>query len=282
MSSRNPVIVIGILSAEQNVCFRNAQRQMFVTEAKAYTSLDIKVFFLLDNATPILEEERLIHNDIFYFNSTVHGWNKEFAKKLFSWYSFVARNFPDAILVGRMDDDVFSCVPQMFDRLYEIMDPFLYYGFRINVPTRCPPNDCVDDMFVFVGMELVRRIVRGRLCVDDNIKNCSPDGLAWQRLREWILPFNNETKIVHDNSKFIFFFDRKKENPKSRFNAEAKMKALYRKNRKSFCKNYLLFHKASVKYIYQMNKENAFELGELKRVETTEEDMMKADKCLTK
>ena len=277
-----PIIVIGILSAEQNVCFRNAQRQMFVSQAKAYTSLDIKVFFLLDSATPMLEEERLLHNDIFYFNSSVHGWNKEFAKKLFSWYKFVERTFPDAILVGRMDDDVFSCVPQIFDRLLTIKGPLLYYGYKIKAPKKCPTNDCIDDMFVFVGMEIVRRIVKGHLCVDQNIKNCSQDGLAWQKLREWISPFSNETRFENDNSQMIFFYDSQKDHPDFKVNASVRMRNLYDKYGKSFCKKYLLFHKASVKYIYEMNKENAFELGDQRRMEAVEEEMRKANDCVTK
>ena len=45
------VMVIGILSADENVCRREAQRRMFISKAKAYQPLDIKVFFLLDSIT---------------------------------------------------------------------------------------------------------------------------------------------------------------------------------------------------------------------------------------
>ena len=279
-SKRFPLIVIGILTAEQNVCLRNAQRQLFVTQAMSYTALDIKIFFLLDHPTPLLEQERLVNNDIFYFNSTVHGWNKEFAKKLHSWYRFVAATYPDAMLVGRMDDDVFCCVPQMFDRLVEVQHPLLYYGYQIYVPKKCPTNDCIDDMFVFVGMELVQRIARGHFCVDQNETNCLHDGMGWQKLRDWISPFSNETRFVNDNSKIIFFWDNQKENPNYNVSASARMRDIYNKHGKSFCKKYLLFHKASAKYIYQMNKENALDLGDYRRVDYVDEEMMKADDCV--
>ena len=278
-SVRYPMIVIGILSAEQNVCLRNVQRKLFVTQARAYNSMNIKVFFLLDHETPSLEQERRLNNDIFYFNTTIHGWNKEFAKKLHSWYRFVATTYPGAALVGRMDDDVFCCTPQIFDRLNEIKDPFLYYGYRIYVPQKCHTNDCVDDMFVFVGMELVRRIASRNFCVDKYEETCLHDGLGWQRLREWISPFSKETRFVNDQSKMIFFFDNTKEDPHYNISANAKMEDLYEKYKKDFCKKHLLFHKASVIYIYEMNKENGLQLGDHRRVETVEE-IMKADNCL--
>ena len=232
----------------------------------------------MDQATPLLEQERLIHNDIFYFNTTVHGWIKEFAKKIFVWFRFVATTYPDAMLVGRMDDDVFFCVPQMFDRLAEVKDPFLYYGYRINAPTTmCPTDDCVDDMFVFVGMELVWRIVRGHQQDQKSVT----DGMPWQKLREWISPFSNETRFVNDNSKMIWFWDVHKKNSNSKqASASVKMRTLYNKYGKLFCQKNLLFHKASVKYIYRMNMENALELGDDRRVEYVDKEMMNADNCV--
>ena len=92
--------------------------------ANAYRRLDIKVFFLLDHPTPELDMEQNIHHDIVYLYTTEHGWNNNFAKKLYNWYRFAV----DALLIGRMDDDVFVCKPQIFDRLNEVKNRLLYYG----------------------------------------------------------------------------------------------------------------------------------------------------------
>ena len=69
-------LVIGILSAEENVCLREAQRKLFIPQARLYQRLDIKVFFVLDDRTPSLDEEQRINGDIFFLNTSVHGWNK--------------------------------------------------------------------------------------------------------------------------------------------------------------------------------------------------------------
>ena len=75
-------IAVGILSSSNNFCLREAQRKLFVTQERAYNSLDIKVLFLLDHPTPELDKERRIYNDILYLNVTEHGWNNRFGKKL--------------------------------------------------------------------------------------------------------------------------------------------------------------------------------------------------------
>ena len=114
------IIAIGILSGSKNFCLREAQRKLFVAQARAYNSLDIHVLFLIDHPTPELERERKIHNDILYLNVSEHGWNNRFGKKLHTWYKYAVTVFPNATLIGRMDDDVFVCMPQIFDRLNQV------------------------------------------------------------------------------------------------------------------------------------------------------------------
>ena len=128
-----PRVVIGIFSKEENICLRNAQRTMFISQATKYSHLDLNTVFLLDEPSSELEDERKFNNDIVYLNPTIRGWDKAFAWKLYVWYKIVAETFSDADLVGRMDDDVFCCTPQVFDRLKEINDPFLYYGYYLSV-----------------------------------------------------------------------------------------------------------------------------------------------------
>ena len=113
-------IAVGILSSSNNFCLREAQRKLFVTQARAYNSLDIKVLFLLDHPTPELDKEHRIYNDILYLNVTEHGWNNRFGKKLHTWYRYAVTAFPNATLIGRMDDDAFVCMPQMFEWLNQV------------------------------------------------------------------------------------------------------------------------------------------------------------------
>ena len=108
-------VVIGILSHSNYTCLRDTQRALFVKAAKAYSHLDINVFFLLDQPNPELHKEQRLHNDMVYLHTTEHDWNVNFAKKLYNWYKFAVAHFPDAMLIGRMDDDVFVCTPQIFD-----------------------------------------------------------------------------------------------------------------------------------------------------------------------
>ena len=61
------------------------------------------------------------------------------------------KQYPEALLIGRMDDDVFVCTPQIFDRLKEVKNLLLYYGWDW-------VQHHLDDMFLFIGTELARRI----------------------------------------------------------------------------------------------------------------------------
>ena len=270
----NQRIVIGIFSKQENVCLRNAQRTMFISQARKYSHLDINTVFLLDEPSSELEDERKLNNDIVYLNSTIRGWDKAFAWKLYVWYKIVAETYPDADLVGRIDDDVFCCTPQVFDRLKEINDPFLYYGYHLSVKgTLCPTADCVDDMFLFVGMELVRRIVRGNVCDGQLRDTCLKSVYPWQNVRHWIHLSSNNTKVVHDNSKMIYFYS-------GTSSGKETMKRLYHRYKHEFCKKYILFHKASPKYIYQMNKANGQLLGDLERSRIADESSRKAKSCI--
>ena len=268
-----PRIVIGIFSKQDNICLRNAQRRMFISQARIYTRLDIETIFLLDEPTPALEEERKTYNDIMYLNSTVRGWNQAFAWKLYIWYKIVVDNFPDTDLVGRMDDDVFCCTPQMFDRLRGKIDPFLYYGYKLGVKKDiCPTEDCADDMFLFVGINLVRDIIKSKLCHGKLRDSCLRSQFPWKNVRHWIHMLSNRTKIVHDNAKMIYFYG-----PSL---GERRIAELYNRHKNNFCKNKLLFHKANSRYIYQMNRDNAMGLADVERVNFVDDSLKNASKCV--
>ena len=175
-------------------CLRDTQRAIFVKAVNAYRRLDIKVVFLLDHPTPELDMEQNIHHDIVYLNTTEHGWNNNFAKKLYNWYRFAVEQYPDALLIGRIDDDVFVCTPQIFDRLNEVKNPLLYYGWGWG------RHNHLDDMFLFIGTELARRITKRKMCATERSEHCLGNGNAVNKLYQWLFiykPCHEKTNILH-------------------------------------------------------------------------------------
>ena len=144
------MLVIGILSHPDNTCIHDAQRKTFITKANAYKRLDVRVFFVVDEATRDLSEEQRIHQDIVFLNSTVRGHNRWFGVKLYVWLKYAMNKFPNVSMLVRMDDDAFLCTPQIFDRLCSVKHDTLYYGYSTALSI-CPTKDCIDDMFMIIG-----------------------------------------------------------------------------------------------------------------------------------
>ena len=273
LSSENTAktIVIGILSRSENLCLREAQRKMFLPRAKAYKPLTVKVFFLIDHSTPALEEEQRINQDIVFLNTTIHGWSKHFESKLYSWLKYAVVNFPDAILIGRMDDDVFVCAPQIFDRLNEVKHELLYYGYPTGSKDYCPTQECVDEMFLFVGRELGRRVARRQLCQGRRDKNCLDDTNenAGHAFRRWIGIYNDFVFVNERRNGLMVWFYHDSPNAIN----------LRKVRTFNFCQKYLLYHKASIIDIYQMNQNNSLLLNDNSLVAISEEDIKKATNC---
>ena len=263
-------IVIGILSAEQNVCLREAQRKLFIPQARLYTKMDIKVFFVLDERTPSLDEEHRVNGDIFFLNTSVRGWGTGFAKKIHTWFKFVTTHFPDAKLVGRMDDDVFVCTPQIFDRLNEVKNELLYYGYPTGY-RNTHRRDSIDDMFLFIGIELTRRVVRRNFCDVQSEKHCLQDGNAGHKFRKWIEIYEDFVLVdERANKKMIFYY--------KHFQNQSEYRQFITGD---FCEKYLLYHKASASVIYRMNQQNGLLLHDSSRKSISEVDIDGAEKCST-
>ena len=266
-SKRKLLFVIGILSQPSNLCFREAQRKMFIPRAKAYTGLNIKVVFLLDDRTKELNEEQRINGDIVFLNTTTGGWNRGFAKKLHMWLKFVVSKYPDAVLVGRMDDDVFVCTPQIFDRLNEVKHDLLYYGY-----TTGPRQDSVDEMFLILGKELVHRVAKRSFCSVNKTGNCLRDGQnGGHMFTKWIKMYD-DIQLVDErpNKRMLWFF---------RLNEH--LEKTYRHYKTiNFCERFLLYHKASIADIYQMNLNNSLYLNESSLTSFSEKELNVAIHCL--
>ena len=259
-------VVIGILSQSKNLCLRDAQRKMFITKASAYKPLIIKAFFLIDQITLELEEEHRINQDLVFLNTSVHGHGKSFARKFHSWLNYAVSNFPDAVLIGRMDDDVFACVPQIFDRLNDVKHELLYYGYPTGLVSQCPKQDCVDEMFLIVGVELARRVADRSFCDVSKVENCLYDGNAGHRFGHWIKIYNDIVYVnERANGRMVWFW---KGTPR---------KADYWKYKTfDFCRHFLLYHKATASDIYKMNLNNSLLLNDNFLTNITEETMNKA------
>ena len=209
VEDKRETFVIGILSGAGKLCLREAQRKLFITAAKSYKRLDIKVYFLLDeNSTPALDLEQKVNGYIVFLNTSIHGKGRGFARKLHIWLNYIIANFPDAVLVGRMDDDAFTCTPQIFDRLYDVRDELLYYGYPTGYPRSCT-IDCVDEMFLIIGIELARRVANRKFCEDLKLweNDCLHDGNGGHQFRRWIDIYTDFVFVDEKASnKMIFYY----------------------------------------------------------------------------
>ena len=269
MENKNTV-VFGILSGASNLCLREAQRKTFIPKAKAYKLLNIKVFFLLDEKTTALEAEQKINQDIVFLNATHHGWEVNNAMKLHKWLQYVLLNIKNVILIGRMDDDAFVCAPQMFERLNEVKDKLLYYGYPTGPPSACPTTGCVDEMFLIVGAALAQRVANRHICQKENERNCLKDGNAGHRFRSWIQGYKDFVFVnERANRKMIWYY--RNTGNKGDFQ---------RYKTYDFCSKYLLFHKANVNDIYDMQLNNSLLLKDGYDSKITKAKTMIAKTCL--
>ena len=240
---RREILVIGILSRTGNTCKRNAQRDTFVNKARTYEKLDVRIFFILDEETPELSEEQDVHGDIVFLNTSIHGYSRQFGRKLYVWLQHVMNHFPDASMIGRMDDDAFVCVPQILDRLYDVNHEMLYYGFG---------HKGIDDMFMIIGRTLAKKVLSRRLCTEKKEQmDClwiSELATGSQEFRRWVKPYK-DIHLVNEmiNNRMLWYYGGRPE-------GEKRLYLLFRTW--DFCKKFLLFHKASVTDIYRMHIQN--------------------------
>ena len=206
-----------------------------------------------------------------FLNTTVHGYDRGFSRKYHSWLNYATSNFPDAILIGRMDDDVFVCAPQIFDRLNDVKDELLYYGYPTGSLSECPTHDCVSDMFLIIGAELARRVVNRNFCKDKKEKACLQEGNTAFMFRRWIQIYDDFVFVDEKaNGRMIWFYRGTPGATKYR-----KYKTL------NFCHNFLLYHKATVADIYRMNQNNSILLKGSTVTEIPKKGIMKAIHCPT-
>ena len=68
---------------------------------------------MLDKETPELLQENQTFGDIVFLNSSFSGYATGYGEKLDLWLKYAWVHFPDMILYGKADDDVYVCSNKM-------------------------------------------------------------------------------------------------------------------------------------------------------------------------
>ncbi|CAC5404001.1 unnamed protein product [Mytilus coruscus] len=205
-----PLFVIGILTSDYTADRRAAQRKTWISTMVQYADklpFRIAYKFVFDRPSNASIHENYIYDDIVYLNVTHHGWAVKFGEKLFEWLKYVHTNYPDALIAAKMDDDVFLCIPQLTARLYELLSPKLYYGWRRT--TSNSPE--IDEMFVVLGMDLIKRIVERKYCGESECNNHNElvdRNFAHEALYIW-LSIYNDVDTHADDKRIVMVWRRK-------------------------------------------------------------------------
>ena len=128
-------IILGILSADHELDLRNAQRRTWLSECF------FNYLFLLDKETEILKTEQQTFQDIFFLNATHSGPENHFGQKIFLWIEHAHKNYPEAELIGKLDNDLYADSENLYKRLSKISDPLLYYGWGHPYPVQNTRNN---------------------------------------------------------------------------------------------------------------------------------------------
>ena len=246
-SQDKPLIVMGILTSGVKRDLRDAQRNTWLNTAmQSDNPFRVKYMFLIDRPTNETIEENKIYKDILYLNATFSGRAKGFGEKLYKWWKYVHENYPDALLAARVDDDAFLCVPQVFHRLYELRSSKLYYGWAHGSGDKIGVIRRVDEMFVVIGRDMIKRIAKRRYCYDNRKCDYATDlidlNAGGTSMGVW-LSIYSDIKFHPDNKRIVHFGR----------GGEKKHLHLVRSG---FCDDWLIFHKCSPEQMKQLHDYN--------------------------
>ncbi|XP_069130519.1 uncharacterized protein [Argopecten irradians] len=247
-----PLLVLGMLSPFSHTQFREGQRHTWISTMQRLNSeLPFRIIykFLIDIPTNDTIKENNKYNDIVFLNATHQGRAVRFGEKLYLWLRYVHKTYPDALLAGKVDDDTFLCVPQIFVRLSQLKSQRLYYGWKhskftndvkiVNVKER------IDEMFVILGKDLIERIAKRRYCTgtkcNANVDLIDTD-FGGTSLGSWLSIYDDID--IHPDNKRIIQLGRGKEGK------------IERNIKPDFCLKYLIQHKASVDVMSRLHGYN--------------------------
>ena len=75
---------------------------------------------MIDKWTDEWRAENDIFGDIVNVNASFSGYAQGYGEKLYNWYQYVAKNYPEGTIVGKTDDDFFGCA-----NLYDVGKGFI-------------------------------------------------------------------------------------------------------------------------------------------------------------
>jgi hypothetical protein len=266
--------VMGILSALtlQNRELRDFHRSTWIHDED---QLLVRHLFLLDEPTMESNAEQDIHGDLLYLNSTHRGVAVHYGEKLALWFQYAHHAFPHATWVGKMDDDVALCPHHaIWKHIHQYASPTMYLGAfhddgefatfhatTFHQPPQLAVNNKssstststprlertlgmihrMDEMFVILGGELVRRISARPLCSTtssntssihssrracDTIHGLYDTSFGGTSLGLWLTPYK-DVQILPMGRKFYFWALRPNVPPR-------------------LCKHRMLLHKADL------------------------------------
>ena len=82
---------------------REAQRETWLASSK------IEHKYLIDEWTDEWRVENDVFGDIVCINATFKGYARGFGEKLYNWFNYVSKNYPEGTIVGKTDDDFYGC-----------------------------------------------------------------------------------------------------------------------------------------------------------------------------
>ncbi|XP_069130058.1 uncharacterized protein [Argopecten irradians] len=243
-----PQIVMGMLTPHTNLQFREGQRATWISAIRILESeipFRITYKFLIDRPTNDTIAENKKYNDIVFLNATSQGRGVKFGEKMYLWFKYIHEHYPDALLGGKVDDDVFLCVPQIFNRLNELKSSTLYYGWshgsgkKVNIDTR------MDEMFVILGRDLIGRIAKRKYCGEpkcSKTEDLIDTNFGGTSIGSWLSAYD-DIDYQRDNAKILHMGR----------GAEAKILTYIKPD---FCLKYVLNHKSSVEIMKRLHEYN--------------------------
>ncbi|XP_063405746.1 uncharacterized protein LOC134689707 [Mytilus trossulus] len=246
---RRPHIVLGILSGEKKILFRDTQRNTWIKSMlRLHKVLPFKITykFLLDEPSSESIKENDLHKDIVYLNVSHHGRAVKFGEKMYVWWKYIHKVYPDALMGARIDDDAFVCVPQMFHRLNTLKAGNLYYGWRHGKSRQINRNNRVDEMFLVLGKDLISLVSNRTYCGQKKCKNKNDlidIDFGDTSLAEWLSVYSDKINFKADNDRIV--------------QCGANSRAIYKKFLKpGFCDKQLVFHKSTCEMMNQLHSWN--------------------------
>ncbi|XP_069102383.1 uncharacterized protein [Argopecten irradians] len=245
---QRPHLVLGVLTPHTNTEFRDGQRSTWISTIRLLRDqlpFRITYKFLVDRPTNYTVHEHQKHNDIVFLNATGEGRAVKFGEKLHIWLKYIHEHYPDALLGGKLDDDVFLCVPQIFKRIDQFKSSKLYYGWSHGAGCNVDIEQRIDEMFVVLGRDLIERIAKRSYCYGES---CNPSvdlidtNYGGTSIGSW-LSIYNDVDHQPDNYRIVQF-------------GRDSMDQMLQNINANFCSRYVLNHKSTVEVMKQLHEYN--------------------------